>query len=168
MNYHNIKHDDLLNGDGMRVTLFVSGCSHHCKNCQNPLTWDEKDGLPFTQVELEELDEQLSKPYIAGITFSGGDPLYINNREEVLGIIRWVSAFYGQKTIWLYTGYTYEELVEMHDKTIDEILNTVDVLVDGKYVEELRDTVLHWRGSKNQRVIDLIKTRQQKKIVERD
>ena len=152
MNYHNITKDDMLNGEGLRVVLWVSGCNHHCPNCQNPITWDEKGGLPFDKKAEDELFEALDKPYIDGITFSGGDPLFPNNRNEVLRLIKKCKGVYPNKTIWLYTGYSWEEI-----KHLDGI-ELVDVLVDGEFVEALKDNNLEWVGSSNQRVIDVKKT----------
>ena len=152
MNYHNITKDDMLNGEGLRVVLWVSGCNHHCPNCQNPITWDEKGGLPFDKKAEDELFEALDKPYIDGITFSGGDPLFPNNRNEVLRLIKKCKDVYPNKTIWLYTGYSWEEI-----RHLDGI-ELVDVLVDGEFVEALKDNNLEWVGSSNQRVIDVKKT----------
>ena len=107
MNYHDIKHDDMNNGPGLRVTLFVSGCDHHCKECQNPETWSTESGIPFDKEAKDEIFEQLDKDYISGITFSGGDPLNKNNRAEVFTLIHQIRNKYGStKSIWIYTGYT--------------------------------------------------------------
>lgn len=137
----------MLNGDGIRVVLWVAGCNHHCKNCQNPITWDEKGGLPFDKAAEEELFEALSKPFIDGITFSGGDPLYPNNRSEVFRLIKKCRSEYPEKTIWLYTGYTWEEINNL------EGIEDIDVIAEGEFVEALKDNNLHWVGSSNQRVI---------------
>lgn len=165
MNYHNITHDDLKNGDGVRVVLWVSGCSHHCKECQNPQTWDCESGVEFDEDALRELQNEVSKDYIAGITFSGGDPLYESNRNTVSFLCRTIKRLFPKKTIWVYTGYTYEQLLEMNNIYINGILWDCDVLVDGEYVKELRDTQLKWRGSSNQRVIDMKRTRESGKVV---
>ena len=150
MNYHNITHCDMKNGDGLRVVLWVSGCTHHCKGCHNPQTWDPDSGILFDADAETELWDELDKDYISGITFSGGDPLAPCNIETVSRLIRYIRARYGNsKTIWVYTGYTIEELLA---KNLS-ILKCIDVIVDGEYVEELRDTNLEWRGSSNQRVI---------------
>ena len=149
MNYHNITKDDMLNGNGLRVVLWVSGCNHHCFNCQNPQTWDENSGIPFDDNAEKELFEALDKPYISGITFSGGDPLYPNNRSEVTRLAKRIKTELPNKTIWLYTGYKYEEVKDL------EIMQYVDILVDGEFIQELADNNLHWRGSSNQRVIDI-------------
>ena len=149
MNYHNITKDDMLNGDGLRVVLWVAGCEHRCKNCHNPITWDAKGGLPF-EVEAEaELFEALEHSYISGVTFSGGDPLYPDNRGTMTALAKKIKKNFPQKTIWCYTGYCWEEIQTL------EIMAYIDILVDGKFVQELADAKLHWRGSANQRVIEV-------------
>lgn len=139
----------MLNGDGLRVVLWVAGCAHCCKDCQNPITWDPNGGLPFDEAARAEIFEQLDKDYISGITFSGGDPLHSANRPGVRELMAEIRQKYPTKTIWLYTGDVWENL--MHDS----ILQYVDVLVDGEFVVEQRDTKLLWKGSANQRVIDV-------------
>ena len=155
MRYHNITKDDMLNGDGLRVVLWVAGCSHCCKGCQNPVTWDPNGGLEFDDAAKEEIFDQLSKPYISGITFSGGDPLHAANRVGVRTLMTEIHEKFPNKTIWLYTGDVWENV--MHDP----VMKYVNVLVDGEYVDELRDTKLRWKGSSNQRVIDVQKSLQQ-------
>lgn len=159
MRYHNITKDDMLNGDGLRVVLWVAGCSHHCKGCQNPITWDPEGGIPFDDEARWELEDQLGKDYIDGITFSGGDPLYEDNREDVTRLAREIRRKYPDKSIWLYTGYRWEEVRDL------EIMNYVDVVVDGRFILEERDVTLEWKGSANQRVIDVQKTRQLGQVV---
>ena len=159
MNYHNITHDDMLNGDGLRVVLWVSGCEHHCKNCQNPETHDPNGGIPFDVEAAEELVDSLEQPYCAGLTISGGDPLYLGNIETVKNLCKEVKFFYPEKTIWLYTGYTWEQIKDL------EVIKYVDVLVDGRYIEELADVDYKWAGSTNQRVIDVQKSLELNKIV---
>ena len=149
MRYHNITKDDMLNGDGLRVVLWVSGCSHCCEDCQNPLTWDPNGGLPIDEAAKEEVFAELEKNYISGITLSGGDPLYPGNRMDIRNLVKEIREKYPKKTIWMYTGYEWE-IVRSFD-----ILKYVDVLVDGEYEKDKRDTQLHWRGSSNQRVIDV-------------
>lgn len=162
MNYHDIKHDDMNNGPGLRVTLFVSGCNHYCNGCQNPETWNTKSGIPFDDTAIEEIFEQLDNDYISGITFSGGDPLNENNRVEVCSLIHQVRLKYGKsKSIWIYTGYTWEEIVN----TLTPILLGIDVLIDGMFDKNLADVNYHWAGSTNQRVIDVQKSLEKKKIV---
>lgn len=177
INYHNITHDDMNNGDGLRVVLWLSGCSHHCYNCQNPQTWNPDSGIPFDESAKQEIINELSKDYISGITFSGGDPLHENNLKDVVNLIFKVKENFTQKTIWLYTGYSFEELKEMY-KTMQfafspynewkvrwDIIKMCDILVDGEYIEEQKDITLKWRGSKNQRVINIPETLKKNKIV---
>lgn len=152
MRYHNITKDDMLNGDGLRVVLWVAGCDHGCKGCQNPVTWDPNGGLEFDQPAKEEIYEQMEKSYIAGITFSGGDPLYWGNQQDVTELAKELKEKYPKKTIWLYTGFLWEEIKNM------ELMNYVDVLVDGEFILEKRDVTLKWKGSSNQRVIDVQET----------
>lgn len=147
MNYHNITHDDMLNGDGLRVVLWVAGCTHHCKNCQNPETWDINGGIPFDNEAKEEIFDELKKPYISGITFSGGDPLHPKHRKQVLELAKEIKEKFPTKTVWCYTGFLYEEVKDT------ENLKYVDVLVDGEFKEELKDVNLPWVGSSNQRII---------------
>lgn len=158
MNYHNITTDDMLNGDGLRTVLWVSGCTHHCKECQNPITWDPNGGIPFDEDAENELFAKLSKDYISGITFSGGDPLHPNNRETILRLAKRVREELPEKTIWLYTGFLWEDVVTM------PISRYLDVLVDGRFERQLLDNKLHWCGSSNQRVIDVRKTLKEGKI----
>lgn len=159
MNYHNITKDDMLNGEGLRVVLWVAGCTHHCQNCHNPITWDIAGGIPFDENAENELYEAIDKPHIDGITFSGGDPLHPLNREEVARLIKNVRSKFPNKTIWLYTGYLYEEIKDF------EGLAYLDVLIDGEFVEKLKDERLHWVGSSNQRIIDVKKTLEKDEIV---
>lgn len=155
MNYHNIKHDDMLNGDGLRVVLFVSGCSHYCNGCQNPQTWDNNSGIPFDEDALSEIFQELNKDYISGLTLSGGDPLNDHNLTDILNLVKMVKRNFPDKTIWIYTGYTFEEIQNDNDKM--EIINLCDVLVDGPFIKELADVNYPWCGSTNQRVISLKK-----------
>ena len=148
MNYHNITTDDMRNGEGLRVVLWLAGCEHHCKNCQNPITWDPDGGVPFGVEAFNELIGYLKKDYISGITFSGGDPLHPNNRIMVLAMSRMIKTYLG-KTVWLYTGYKWERVRYLRG------IEYVDVIVDGPFVEELADVNYHWAGSTNQRVIDV-------------
>lgn len=152
MRYHNITKDDMLNGDGLRVVLWVSGCDHCCKECQNPITWDANGGLLFDEAAKKEIYEQLDKSYISGITLSGGDPLHPANRAEIKELISEIHQKYPNKTIWMYTGSTWDTLYN------DAIIQYVDVLVDGEFEVDKKDTNLLWKGSSNQRVIDVQKT----------
>lgn len=161
MNYHNITKDDMLNGDGLRVVLWVSGCSHHCEGCQNPITWNPCDGVEFNEDARQEIFEQLDKDYISGITFSGGDPFYKTNMDEISRLIHDIKTRYKDKTVWLYTGYSYEYLVE----NCYYALINIDVLVDGKFQKDLLDVNYHWAGSTNQRIIDVQESLKQDKVV---
>ena len=152
MRYHNITKDDMLNGDGLRVVLWVAGCSHCCRECQNPQTWDPNGGIPFDQEAKDELFEQLGKTYISGITFSGGDPLHKNNITEITRLAKEIREKFPDKTIWLYTGSSWESIQK------EEIVRYLDVCVDGEFIVEQKDTSLKWKGSANQRVIDVKKT----------
>lgn len=152
MRYHNITKDDMLNGDGLRVVLWVAGCSHCCKECQNPVTWDPNGGLEFDEAAKEEIFEQLSKSYISGITFSGGDPLHSANRVGVRELMAEIREKFPDKTIWMYTGDVWENILHY------AVMKYVDVLVDGEFIVEQKDVKLRWKGSKNQRVIDVKKS----------
>lgn len=209
MNYHNITKDDMLNGEGLRVVLWISGCSHRCRGCQNPQTWDCKSGVQFDESAKKEMFDELSKDYIAGITFTGGDPLYSQNLKDVLDLItdlrskypisRKTDTIYGdkdnsknniltrnsdeirlsfpEKTIWLYTGYTWEQIMypvvtddfnperDRFLKMRRDIVKQCDVLVDGRYEEDKRDITYHWAGSTNQRVIDVQESLKQNQVV---
>lgn len=139
----------MLNGDGLRVVLWVAGCSHCCRECHNPVTWDVNGGLPFTVEEKQEIFRELNKDYISGITFSGGDPLHSANIMDVTELAKEIREKYPKKTIWLYTGALWEEVCK------EEIVRYLDVLVDGEFEADKKDVTLHWKGSSNQRVIDV-------------
>lgn len=159
MRYHNITKDDMLNGDGLRTVLWVSGCDHCCKSCHNPITWDPNGGLLFDEEAKEELFEVLGRDYISGLTLSGGDPLYAGNREDMLKLVKEVREKFPDKTIWMYTGFVWESIDHL------EVMDYVDVLVDGEFILEQADTKLHWRGSANQRVIDVQKSKETGSVV---
>lgn len=174
MNYHNITTDDMLNGDGLRVVLWVSGCSIHCFNCQNPQTHSFYSGIPFSNETMQEILDDLSQPYISGLTFSGGHPLEPQNLETVYKIVKIVKEKFPDKTIWLYTGYTWEEILEQYKIWEDHEVNGIcsldvvsycNVLVDGRYDDDKRDISLAWRGSSNQRVINVKESLNQGKVV---
>ena len=152
MNYHYITKDDMLNGDGLRVVLWVAGCNHQCEECQNPITWDITGGLLFDEEAENELFEALDKPYISGITFSGGDPLHPFNRSEVFRLMKKVKELYPTKTIWVYSGFLWDDFAKFEE------MKYVDVFVDGRFVKSLKDDKLQWVGSSNQRIIDVQKT----------
>ena len=153
MNYHSIKHCNMVNGIGLRVVLFVSGCSHNCKGCHNPQTHDPCSGLPFTEETKEEIFQELSEGWCTGLTLTGGDPLFPDNRPTILSLVRTVKEKFPNKTIWLYTGYQYDSVKDWIG--VSDILKYCDVIVDGPFIESEKDLTLKWRGSKNQRVIDL-------------
>lgn len=152
MRYHNITKDDMLNGDGLRVVLWVSGCTHGCKECHNPITWDIHGGLPFDTGAKDELFAELEKDYISGVTLSGGDPLHPNNRNDIGTLVQEIHTLFPTKTIWLYTGFTFDEIKSL------PFISYLDVVVDGKFVKELNTNDLHWKGSSNQCVIDVKRT----------
>ena len=169
MHYGEIKNCDIANGLGVRVTLFVSGCTNHCENCFQPQTWDFCYGKPFTSETEDELIRLLSPDYINGLTLLGGEPFEPKNQRALLPFLRRVRRELPQKTIWSFTGFTWEEL---HDPTAysrcevtDELLSLLDVLVDGRYVDALHDISLRFRGSSNQRIIDLPATLAGDKVV---
>lgn len=161
MYYGNIKECDIADGPGVRVSLFVSGCRHHCKGCFNPETWDFGYGELFTEETQEEILRFLAPGYIQGFTLLGGEPFEPENQRELVGLLRRIKEMYPGKDIWCYSGYLYDtELAEggrVHTEVTDEMLSYIDVLVDGEFVEELKDVTLVFRGSSNQRIIELRK-----------
>lgn len=173
MNYLKIEHEDVCNGIGIRCTIWFTGCSHECARCFNKETWDPNSGIPFDNEAKQEIFNELSKDYISGITLTGGDPLYKDNLNDVLFLLKQIRILYPIKTIWLYTGYTLEQILqpllintiptEEEEKRID-IVKMVDVLVDGPYIDAQRDITLKWRGSANQRVINIPETLKQQKV----
>lgn len=192
MNYLRIDKEDICNGEGLRVVLWLSGCSHKCNGCQNPQTWDANSGIPFDKTAKEELFRELDKDYISGLTLSGGDPLFESNLDGVLDLVTEINKRYNtpqyiddkdennhnilntnadeirlsssHKSIWLYSGYTWEQLFEDDDfdikggicknQTRRAIVLSSDVFVDGMYIDSQRDITLLYRGSSNQRLID--------------
>ena len=162
MNYGEIKKYDIADGEGVRVSLFVSGCTHHCKGCFNAETWDFNFGKPFTEETEKEILEALEPGYITGLTLLGGEPFEPANQQALLPFIRRFKEMFPQKTIWCYTGYTLETdlLAESRARCeyTDEMLSYIDVLVDGEFVQDLKDIRLIFRGSSNQRVLRLQET----------
>lgn len=162
MNYAEIKNVDIANGPGVRISLFVSGCPHHCKGCFNEVTWDFTYGKPYTQETINHILELLKPDYIKGITFLGGEPMAPSNQESVLNTMRQIKGHYTNKDIWLYTGYLLD--TDIMGKMVDtlphtrEILSYIDVLVDGPFIEEQKNLNLQFKGSENQRIIDMKKT----------
>lgn len=153
MNYHIIKHCDSLDGTGLGISLYVSGCDRHCPHCHNPETHDPNSGKPFTDKEKEEIFEDLNQDWCHRLSLLGGDPLYPGNRESILTLVKEVKDRFPNKKIWLYTGFTYSQI--KGDPTIKPILQYCDVLVDGPFIESQKDYTIHYRGSKNQSIIDL-------------
>ena len=171
MNYAAIKKSDIANGEGIRTTLFVSGCRNRCKNCFQPETWDFNYGAPFTEQTEEELFRSFENPVVRGLTILGGEPMEPENQAGLLPFLEKFKSRFPNKTVWLYTGNLYEELTGErgnHPKCLDitaRLLSLVDILVDGRYIEEERRLGLRFRGSANQRIIDMNKTREAGKIV---
>lgn len=164
MNFATIKNFDVANGTGCRVSLFVSGCTHYCEDCFNQEAWDFEYGIPFTSTTMDKLVAYLKYPQNRGLTILGGEPLHPRNADSVSYIVHDVREIFGEeKTIWVYSGYTLEELSERTDG-VKDILQEIDVLVDGRFIKDLKDLNLKFRGSSNQRLIDMVKTREQKKI----
>ena len=159
MRYHNITKDDMLNGAGLRVVLWVAGCAHCCKECHNPITWDPNGGLEFDEEAKQEIFNELEKDYIHGITFSGGDPLHINNAYDVSELAKEIRERYPNKTIWLYTGGKWEEVKHMR------VIPYLDVLCDGEFEVDKKDENTYWVGRTNQRVIDVQRTLTEGKVV---
>lgn len=170
MNYGEIKKNDISNGEGVRTSLFVSGCRHHCKNCFNQQTWDFGYGKPFTEETMTEIFDSCEPEWINGISLLGGEPFEPENQRVLLPFLIMFKERFPQKNIWCYTGFTIEEIMgkwESRAKTdvSDELLSLIDVLVDGEYEEEKKDISLVFRGSANQRIIDVQKTLKENKIV---
>ena len=160
---------DSANGTGMRVSLFVSGCTNHCKGCFQPDTWDFAYGRPYTPDMEDRLMKELAKSYYDGLTILGGEPFELSNQRELVKLIRRLRKELPHRNIWMYTGFTYDkDLVPggcRYIECTDEILDSIDVLVDGRFVEELKNITLTFRGSENQRIIDMKQTREQGKVV---
>ena len=174
----------MMNGEGLRVVLWLSGCSHKCRGCQNPQTWDTNSGILFDKAAKEELFRELDKDYISGLTLSGGDPLFENNLNDVLDLVNEIRLSSSHKSIWLYTGYKFEDIFKCYrngeyvgfphyDKSYpdknaikrQDIIRKCDVLVDGQYIESKRDITRKWCGSSNQNVIDIQKTLEKGKVI---
>ncbi len=168
MNYATIKNCDIANGLGVRVSLFVSGCRHHCKNCFNEVAWDFQYGQRFTEETEDYLLSLLEPEYINGLSILGGEPMEPENQGPLLAFIKKVKEQYPQKDIWCYTGFTLEELVgdsRAHTERIKDLLSYIDVLVDGKFIDAKKDITLKFRGSSNQRLIDVKKSSVEQRIV---
>ena len=169
MNFATIKKHDVANGVGVRVSLFVSGCTHRCKGCFNAEAWDFAYGSPYTAQTEEEILAALRPGYIAGLSLLGGEPFEPCNQRALLPLLRRVRADYPQKTVWCYSGYLYDSELQpggrAHCEATDEMLSLIDVLVDGEFVEQLKDLKLRFRGSSNQRIIDLPASRAAGRVV---
>ena len=162
MNYSAIKKCDVANGPGVRVSLFVSGCTHHCPGCFNAETWDFNFGAEFTKVQEDEIIELLKPEYIKGLSLLGGEPFEPSNQRVLVGLLRRIKETYPKKTVWCYTGYLLDDELLQESRArcevTDEMLSYIDILVDGEFVENMKDLRLRFRGSSNQRVIDLKQT----------
>ena len=158
MKYLDILHEDIANGPGLRVTLFVSGCAHHCPGCHNPESWDCNYGKELDSDAFDEINNDLQQDWCDGITISGGDPMFPSNRKEIATICDYLKEQYPNKTIMMYTGYKWEDIK-------NEIPKSVDILIDGPFIQEKRVITLKWRGSSNQRIIDVQASLKKKKIV---
>lgn len=175
MYYGEIKTCDVANGEGVRISLFVSGCTHHCRDCFNPQTWSFTYGQPYTEETERELLELLAPAYIDGITLLGGEPMEPDNQRALLPLLHKIREQYPKKSIWCFSGYTLDEDLWHPDGTkpdsraycevTDEMLSLIDVLIDGEFVAELKNISLRFRGSENQRIIDMRKTREAGEVV---
>lgn len=159
MYYGKIRENDIANGVGVRVTLFVSGCRNHCDNCFQPETWDFQYGELYTEQTEQHIIESLSRPYVRGLTLLGGEPFEPENQRELVRLLRKVKLMRPRKDIWCYTGYTLNQLLldgnRCRCEATDDMLSLIDILVDGRFMDELKDITLKFRGSSNQRIIDM-------------
>lgn len=168
MHYATIKNCDIANGPGVRVSLFVSGCTHHCKGCFNEVAWDFEYGEPFTQETVDSILEMLKPNYVRGLTILGGEPFEPQNQGEIVELLRAIKEKYPDKNIWAFSGYLFEKITSgtLGDWAITkEYLSYLDVLVDGPFVEEKKNLNLRFRGSENQRLIDVTASLRENKIV---
>lgn len=169
MNYADIKRCDVANGEGVRVSLFVSGCTHHCKECFNKEAWDFNYGKPFTEKEIDTIMEYLKPGYVAGLSLLGGEPMEPSNQEGILPLLRRVKETYPEKNIWCYTGYLFDkdilERMCQESEITKEIVTYLDIVVDGEFVVKQKNLKVNFRGSDNQRIIDVKKTMEAGKIV---
>lgn len=166
MNYSTIKYCDIANGEGVRTSLFVSGCRRHCPFCFNEEAWSFTAGNPFDEKAQQAVLESLAPAYIDGLSLLGGEPMEPENQRDLVPFLETVKARYPEKSIWCYTGDTYEELMgDKHTECTDQLLSCIDVLVDGPFVNDLKDITLRFRGSSNQRIIDVAATRAAGKAV---
>lgn len=175
MRYASIRSLDISNGEGVGVSLFVQGCPFHCKNCFNSETWDFNGGKEWTEETKNKFIELINRPYIKRVSFLGGECLAEQNLDEILKLVQQIRNSFPNKTVWLYTGYSYSEIFRGQSSCLSQeglnnfkrrkIISNVDVLVDGEYIDEQKDLTLKWRGSKNQRVIDIKQSLTQNKII---
>lgn len=170
MNYAEIKYNDIANGEGVRVSLFVSGCRHRCKNCFNEIAWDFKYGKEFTDDVADKIIKSCEPDYVAGISLLGGEPFEPENQPVLLEFLKKFRSIYPDKNVWCYSGFTYEELTgtrpsRCYTDITEDMLDLIDILVDGKFEQELHNLMLKFRGSSNQRLIDLNKTRKEGKLI---
>ena len=169
MHYGNIKFNDIANGEGVRTSLFVSGCTHHCKGCFNPETWDFNYGNEFTKEIEDKIIDSLKPSHISGLTLLGGEPMEPANQKVLLEFVKRVKQIYPQKTIWCYTGYLFdEELLKpsrAHCPWTKELLSYIDILIEGEFKYELKDITLRFKGSSNQRVIDVQESLKQNQVI---
>ncbi len=170
MNYADIKRVDVANGEGVRVSVFVSGCNHHCKGCFNQCAWDFNYGNKFTDEDINKVLNYLNHDYISGLSLLGGEPLEPQNQEGLLPLVKKVKEKFPNKNIWCYTGFDFEKDVigkmAKENKTSNELIRYLDVVVDGKFEEDKKDLKLRFRGSSNQRIIDVKETLKENKVVE--
>lgn len=171
MNYAKIRKCDVANGPGVRVSLFVSGCNHHCKNCFNREAWDFSYGEKFTDKQEEQIIENLKPEYITGLSLLGGEPFEQTNQEGLAPLVKKVKQTYPDKKIWCYTGFTFDKQIlnqmvkEENRDTTKQMLENIDYIVDGKFVEELKNPKLQFRGSSNQRIIDVKKSLEENEVI---
>lgn len=170
MHFGNIKKNDIANGEGVRVSLFVSGCRNHCKNCFNPETWSFTYGKEFTKEVEDDIISSLAPGWINGLTILGGEPFEVENQRDLVSFIKRVRATYPDKNIWMYSGYLFDNDIinpngKVHCEVTDDIIANIDVLVDGKFVEELKNLSLKFRGSTNQRIILVKESLNENKVV---
>ena len=169
MNYALIRENDIANGPGVRTSLFVSGCRHHCKGCFNPETWNFNYGQPFTQTEIDKIISLTEPSFVEGLTLLGGEPFEPENQKALIDLLNQFKEKLPNKNIWCYSGFTFESdlfpKAKESKENIMEMLSLIDVLVDGKFIEELKNPALRFRGSSNQNIIDVKSSLSQSKMV---
>ena len=172
MNYSELKLFDVANGPGIRVTLYVSGCTHHCNGCFNTVTWDFNAGKPFDEAVMDKIIDAMKASYIAGLTILGGEPFEYVNQEGLLPLLKKVKETYPEKDVWCFTGYLFDkDIIDAMAKEspyTSELLKYIDVIVDGPFIEEQRNLMLKFKGSENQRTIDVQKSLETGYVIERE